>query len=96
MNRKITGLLFTCIILICAGVFVLAQMNQSNKNQDSNADSTQSSSENAKNSNCPGYKPKEGYVPDKETAIAIAVAVWKPIYGEEIINSKKPYRACLQ
>jgi hypothetical protein len=26
-------------------------------------------------------EPKEGFVPDEETAIAIAKAVWKPIYG---------------
>ena len=32
------------------------------------------------------YKPKEGYVPDAETAIAIAVAVWNPIYGKDKIE----------
>jgi hypothetical protein len=26
-------------------------------------------------------QPKKGYVPDEQTAIAIAVAVWTPIYG---------------
>ena len=49
--------------------------------------------------NCSGgkhnYKPKEGYVPDEETAIQIAVAVWIPIYGEEPIEGEKPYRAKL-
>src|SRR4051812_11130494 len=28
------------------------------------------------------YTPKYGYVPNEATAIAIAVAVWIPIYGE--------------
>ena len=31
-----------------------------------------------------GYLPKEGFVPDKNTAIKIAEAVWFPIYGESI------------
>ncbi|MDP3732228.1 MAG: NTF2 fold immunity protein [Candidatus Omnitrophota bacterium] len=42
------------------------------------------------------YKPKEGYVPDEETAIKIAVAVWTPIYGKEEIESEKPYKATLK
>ncbi len=41
------------------------------------------------------YKPKHGYVPDEQTAIAIAVAVWIPIYGREQIENEKPYRAFL-
>ena len=40
-------------------------------------------------------KPKEGYVPDAKTAIAVAVAVWAPIYGEERIAGEKPYQARL-
>jgi hypothetical protein len=31
---------------------------------------------------------KNGYVPDKETAIKIAEAVWKPVYGDKINNSR--------
>ena len=42
------------------------------------------------------YKPEEGYVPDKESAIRIAVAVWSPIYGKEKIASEKPYMAALK
>lgn len=42
------------------------------------------------------YKPAEGYVPNEETAIAIAVAVWVPIYGKERIEEKKPYKAILK
>lgn len=42
------------------------------------------------------YMPAAGYVPDEETAIAIAVAVWKPIYGKDKIQEKKPYRAALK
>lgn len=34
------------------------------------------------------YKPKAGYVPDAETAIKIAEAIWLPIYGKEIYKSK--------
>ena len=35
-------------------------------------------------------KPENGYVPDEATAIAIAVAVWNPIYGKEKIQKQKP------
>lgn len=35
---------------------------------------------------------KVGYVPNKETAIKIAEAIWLPIYGEEIYNHK-PFKA---
>jgi hypothetical protein len=41
------------------------------------------------------YKPKDGYVPDAETAVAIAVAVWDPIYGKDQIAQEKPYKASL-
>ena len=41
-------------------------------------------SENSRN--C--IKPKDGFVPDKETTIKIAEAVWYPIYGERINNKK--------
>ncbi len=42
------------------------------------------------------YKPASGYVPDEETAIKIAVAVWTPIYGKEKIEKEKPYEATLK
>jgi hypothetical protein len=41
------------------------------------------------------YRPEAGYVPDAETAIAIAVAVWTSIYGRKQIESEKPYKAVL-
>jgi hypothetical protein len=40
--------------------------------------------------------PENGFVPDKTTAISIAVAVWTPIYGKESIKSEKPYKAELK
>jgi len=42
------------------------------------------------------YKPASGYVPDEETAIKIAIAVWSPIYGKEQIENEKPYTAKLK
>lgn len=41
------------------------------------------------------YTPKDGYVPNKETAIKIAEAIWLPIYGK-VIESEKPYIAELK
>jgi hypothetical protein len=38
---------------------------------------------------------KDGYVPNKETAIKIAEAIWLPIYGENVLK-EKPYRAELK
>lgn len=42
-----------------------------------------------------GFVPDDGFVPSKEVAIKIAVAVWEPIYGAEKIAGEKPYRATL-
>lgn len=41
------------------------------------------------------YKPPQGYVPEAETAIKIAVAVWEPIYGKDQIAHEKPYTEVL-
>lgn len=41
-------------------------------------------------------KPIEGYVPNKETAITIAVAVLTPIYEKNNIENKKPFSANLK
>jgi hypothetical protein len=40
-----------------------------------------------------GYQPANGVVPDPATAIAIAVAVWEPIYGKKTVAEEAPYRA---
>jgi len=42
-----------------------------------------------------GYVPKEGFVPNKLTAIRIAISVWLPIYGVKIYN-EKPFVAVLK
>jgi len=42
-----------------------------------------------------GFVPKNDRVPDAETAIAIAIAVWNPVYGKKVITSEKPYQAVL-
>jgi len=42
------------------------------------------------------YKPKGGFVPNQETAIRIAEAIWIPIYGAEEINREKPFIASLK
>lgn len=41
-------------------------------------------------------KPKDGYVPNAETAIKVALAVWEPIYGKEHIEKQKPHKAELK
>src|SRR5262249_7990365 len=37
--------------------------------------------------------PAAGCVPNAETAIRIAEAVWSPIFGDEIVKNQRPYRA---
>jgi hypothetical protein len=39
-------------------------------------------------------KSTKGFVPNEETAIKIAEAIWLPIYGEDIYEAK-PYRVSL-
>jgi hypothetical protein len=40
--------------------------------------------------------PETGAVPDEETAKKIAEAVWKPLFGPEIVSNQKPARAELK
>ena len=40
-------------------------------------------------------KPEHGLVPNAKTAIAIAIAVWTPIYGEATLEDEKPFTAKL-
>ncbi len=42
------------------------------------------------------YKPKEGFVPNRETAIRVAEAIWIPIYGTDQVNREKPFVATLK
>jgi hypothetical protein len=44
----------------------------------------------------PSYKPAKGFVPDEKTAIAIAEAVLKPVYGDEHIRGEEPFHATLK
>jgi hypothetical protein len=40
--------------------------------------------------------PKRDYVPNSETAAAIAEAVFIPVYGRKLIESERPFRATLK
>lgn len=42
------------------------------------------------------WVPKNGFVPDAETAMRIAEAVWIPIYGKKQIEREKPFWAELK
>ena len=39
--------------------------------------------------------PKDGFVPNKETAVKVAEAIWLPIYGNEIYNYR-PFSVTLK
>lgn len=42
------------------------------------------------------FTPKDGFVPDRETAIVIAEAVTRRIYGHTNIERQKPFQVSLQ
>lgn len=42
------------------------------------------------------FHPRDGFVPNKDTAVAIAYAVALPVYGIEELNREKPFRAELK
>jgi hypothetical protein len=42
------------------------------------------------------YVPPQGFVPNEQTAIQIALAVWAPIYGAENIDRQRPFRTRLR
>jgi hypothetical protein len=41
------------------------------------------------------YKPKNGFIPDQKTAVAVAEAVLSAIYGNKLIASERPFSAKL-
>jgi hypothetical protein len=57
------------------------------------ADQSKSASQNISSNS---LKPKRGYVSDEKTAIAIAKAVWAPVFGQDQIEAQKPITAKLQ
>lgn len=42
------------------------------------------------------FVPKNGFVPDKTTAVAIAYVVAVPIYGKKEMDQERPFRAELK
>jgi hypothetical protein len=44
----------------------------------------------------PSVRPKEGFVPNAETAVKVGEAVLMPVYGEEKIIGEQPFKATLQ
>jgi NTF2 fold immunity protein of polymorphic toxin system component len=43
----------------------------------------------------PSVKPKEGFVPNAETAVKVGEAVLMPVYGEKQIFGERPFKAAL-
>ncbi len=42
------------------------------------------------------FVPRDGYVPDADTAMAVAYAVAVPIYGKTAVDAERPFRADLE
>ena len=101
LNRKSTQFILVNLVLLSACGQKQSASNPSNQNlSQANTNQPIVSSQNSPVSTSPSnqdsYKPKNGYVPDEQTAISIAVAVWIPIYGKEKIEGQKPYKATLK
>jgi hypothetical protein len=93
MNRKFTQIILANLVLLSA----CGQKQSPPSNQNlSQVISSPNIPVSTSQSNRDSYKPKNGYVPDEQTAISIAVAVWIPIYGKEKIEGEKPYKATLK
>jgi hypothetical protein len=99
MKRTLKKFAIVSIVLLNACAPKQTASNSASQNQ-TNANpptiSTQNIPASLEQSNQSSYKPKNGYVPDEQTAISIAVAVWTPIYGRQQIESEKPYKATLK
>jgi hypothetical protein len=96
MNTNVSTLLVVIIILGVATSCQRKQVGVAEKRVDQSA--AKSVSKVVEPSNGPSgtsIPPEKGYVPDEQTAITIAVAVWTPIYGKSQIEKEKPYRAKL-
>ncbi|MCP4553691.1 MAG: hypothetical protein GY834_16990 [Bacteroidetes bacterium] len=71
----------------------LASISQAEEYIELGQDWAKEYAEKVLNQKIKNIKPESGYVPDKETAISIAVSVWNPIYGSEKIKKEAPYFA---
>ena len=71
---------FIAITLLCICFFAMYRYLQANNTNKIIAET--------------GYIPEDGFVPNAETAIKIAEAIWLPIYGEQVLD-KKPYKTIL-
>jgi hypothetical protein len=101
MNRKFTQFILANLVLVSACGPKQSSSNPSNQSMSQvNTNQPIVSSQNipvsTSQNNQGSYKPKNGYVPDEQTAISIAVAVWIPIYGKEQMEGEKPYKATLK
>jgi hypothetical protein len=43
-----------------------------------------------------GRLPENGVIPDERTAIAVAEAVFRPVYGKDYVDKFRPYHAVLE
>jgi hypothetical protein len=41
------------------------------------------------------FVPKEGFIPDAHTAVAVGEAVLTPVYGKDAIFRERPFKAML-
>lgn len=41
------------------------------------------------------YRPANGFIPDRDTAIRVAKAILIPVYGEKTVGSEEPLSAAL-
>jgi len=95
MKAKVNTLLAILIVLSVISCRQHKQLSIVANAQDQSAVKSVSEASESANVSSATAQPKTGYVPDEQTAIAIAVAIWTPIYGRAHIQNEKPYKAKL-
>ena len=96
MNKRMMLALFLlslCIIFFIAGSFAVICLAREGESMELGETGARNYLAEYISGELENYVPPTGYVPDSETAISIAVAIWKPIYGAKEIDDEAPYFA---
>ncbi len=83
------ALMFSIMLVFISGQFGCNKGEQMSAVANTSNIETQQDNQNA----ISNIETKVGFVSDEQTAIAIAVKAWIPIYGKGQIDNEKPYRA---
>lgn len=91
-----------CVFALLCGITAIFLITlrplQTEDNSDRSLVSKQEISKNAKDYYAAATvweRPKLGVIPDKNTALRVAIAVWEPVYGSNKIRAQAPFKVTL-